>query len=247
VNIVAEIPARLGSKRVRKKNLRMLAGIPLIQYSIDAAKNSKLLTEVYVNSESEEIGELATKLGVSFYKRAESLSTDSATSDEFNYDFFKNTDADIVVMVNPVAPFVTGALIDEMIQHYNENQLDTLVAVKEERLHAFLDSQAINFDPGVQIRTTCDPGIPINFDPGEKLPATQNIAPIRICAWTVCIWRRVTFMSDFIEKGAGVFSGKVGLYVVSKIQSIKISTEEDFEFAEILMNGLNQNARKRGN
>ena len=48
------IPARLGSKRVKKKNLRLIDGIPLIQYIINAAKQStEMLDEIYINSESE--------------------------------------------------------------------------------------------------------------------------------------------------------------------------------------------------
>ena len=55
MKIIAMIPARLGSKRVPNKNLRHLNGKPLISYSIEAAKKSTLLTEIYVNSDSDEI------------------------------------------------------------------------------------------------------------------------------------------------------------------------------------------------
>ena len=53
MEIVAMIPARLGSTRVKNKNLRLINKKPLIQYIIDTAIKSKLLDQIYVNSESE--------------------------------------------------------------------------------------------------------------------------------------------------------------------------------------------------
>ena len=53
MKIVAMIPARLGSKRVIKKNLRLLNGKPLISYITESAINSNAFDEIYINSESE--------------------------------------------------------------------------------------------------------------------------------------------------------------------------------------------------
>ena len=87
MNIVAEIPARAGSKRVKNKNLRLLNGKPMISYVIEEAQKSKLLTDVYVNSDCDEIGKYGESLGVKFYKRSIELGNDDVTSDEYNYDF----------------------------------------------------------------------------------------------------------------------------------------------------------------
>ena len=56
---VAMIPARLGSKRVPKKNLRLILGKPLIAYIIEAAKASNAFDEIYINSEADIFGEIA--------------------------------------------------------------------------------------------------------------------------------------------------------------------------------------------
>ena len=63
---VAMIPARLGSKRVPKKNVRLLDGIPMISYIIRATKAAGCFDEIYVNSESDLIGEIAMNEGVEF-------------------------------------------------------------------------------------------------------------------------------------------------------------------------------------
>lgn len=215
--IIGEIPARYGSKRVKQKNLRIINEKPLICYAIEAAKQAKKLKEVYVNSESDIIGKIAVDNGVKFYKRDSSLSTDTTTSDQFNYDFIKGTNADILVMINPVSPLIEGADIDNMINFFLDNDYDTVITVREERLQAFYNNK------------------PINFNIDSMLPRTQDIFPIQICAWSICIWRAKTFIQSYEKKGFAVFSGKIGLYPLSLLKSVKISTEEDFKLAEALL------------
>ena len=69
MKIVAMIPARLGSKRVPKKNLRLLNGRPLISYNIETAVKSGVFDEVYVNSEAEIFSGIAKEYGARYYKR----------------------------------------------------------------------------------------------------------------------------------------------------------------------------------
>ena len=242
MKIIAEIPARFGSKRVKQKNLRALNGKPLILYAIDAAKKSKRLSAIYVNTESDILGNLAKENGVSYYKRDPKLAGDAVTSDEFNYDFMKHVAADLVVMVNPVAPLMTGEDIDKMISYTLENNLDTLIPVREERLHAFVEEAPANFKPDRPVQSFC-PARPINFNSEGRLPMTQNIQPVKICAWTICIWRPSVFIKSFEEKGHAVFSGKVGFYPQNHFQTVKISTEEDFILAEILIQNEHQWSR----
>ncbi|MFH1727686.1 MAG: acylneuraminate cytidylyltransferase family protein [Pseudomonadota bacterium] len=213
---VIEIPARLGSKRVEKKNVRLLRGKPMIWYTIDAAKNS-IVDEIYVNSESEEIGKIALDNSIKFYKRKAEFAQDESTSDEFNYDFIKNIKPENLVMVNPVSPLINGTDINNVIKFYEEGNYDTVITVREDRLQAFCDEK------------------PINFNPDDKLPMTQNISPIMLCAWSVCVWRSSTFIKSFEEKGHAVFSGKIGFYAMDPYKCVKISTEEDFQMTEAMM------------
>ena len=66
--IVAVIPARLGSQRVKAKNLRMLGDKPLIYYMIQTLKKSKFVDEIYINSDSELFNEIAKRYDINFYK-----------------------------------------------------------------------------------------------------------------------------------------------------------------------------------
>lgn len=222
MKIIGEIPAREGSKRVARKNLRLLDGKPLITYAIAAAKEAKRLDEIYVNSENDEIGKIALANGIQYYRRPSELAGDEATQDEFNYDFIKAVKPDVLVMVNPVSPLIEGQDIDRAVSHFVENQLDTLITVRDEQLHAYCE------------------GKPVNFDVNRRLQRTQDLLAIRLCAWSVCIWRATTFIDQYEAQGHAAFSGRIGFYPMDRFKSLKISTEEDFVLAEILIKNMHR-------
>ena len=214
---VAQIPARIGSKRVKAKNLRLMDGKPMVQYAIDACLQVESIGKVYVNTDSAVIGELAVMLGADYYKRKPELATDTAKQDEFNADFMRSIDCDAVVMVNSVAPLIEADDIRGAIQLFERNELDTLIACRQERLHAFYQ------------------GLPLNFESDQMLPATQDIDSVDICTWSVCIWRKKTFLESYNSKGYAAFSGKVGMYPMSPINTLKVSYENDFQLAEHIL------------
>lgn len=85
MQILAVIPARGGSKGIPKKNIRLMNGKPLISYSINNAKNSKYITDVFVSTDSDEIAEVASDCGAEIIKRDKSLSSDLVTLDPVIY------------------------------------------------------------------------------------------------------------------------------------------------------------------
>ncbi|EMV9245435.1 acylneuraminate cytidylyltransferase [Campylobacter coli] len=214
---IAEIPARLGSQRVRQKNLRLIEGEPMIAYAIKACKNASSISDIYVNTESDLIGQVALDYGVKYYKRNQELALDYIVSDQFNYDFLKKIECEALVMVNPVSPLIESIDIEEAINFFETNQLDSMISVKDERLQSFYQGKALNF----------------NKD--RLLPMTQNIDPVQICVWTICIWRRESFIKAYEKNGYAVFNGKYALWPINPLKSIKISYEEDFLLAEQLL------------
>jgi len=211
---VAEIPARIGSNRVKKKNIRLLCGKPMVQYSIEACKGASKIDKVFVNTDSNQIGQIAIDNGVEYYKREENLASDTAKQDEFNYDFMKNTNCEVVVMVNPVSPLIESCDIDDAIDYFEHANIDTLISVKKEQLHAFYQGKSLNFDTNT------------------LLPATQDIDPVLICTWNICIWKKEVFVRSYETEGHAAFSGVIGHWVIDPIKAIKISYEEDFRMAE---------------
>ncbi len=217
----AEIPVRLGSKRVPKKNLRLINGKPMVAYAIDACKKSKKIQEVYINSESTILKKLSIEYGVNFYLRKPELAKEDVTQDQFNYDFLCNVETENLVLVNPVSPLVLPEDIDNAIAYYENNKLDTLISIREEKLQSFYENK------------------PLNFSVNDLLPMTQHLKPIQLCAWTVCIWNAKKFMEFYKKNGFAVFVGNYGLYPFDPIRSLKISTENDFKLAELYISSRN--------
>ncbi len=217
MKVLGEIPARMGSQRVKNKNLRMLNGKPMIAYAIEAAKGAKLLDDVYVNSESEQLGKVATELGVRFYHRSNELASDTALQEEFNYDFIKNTGADILVMINPVSPLITSEDVDAVVQYFLDGDYDTVITTESLKQQAFFENR------------------PLNIDPHRFLRPTQEITPVQLCAWSVTVWRAEAFVHHFENEQCGAFGGRLGFYPLEREKCLKISYESDFRMAEFMM------------
>ena len=113
----AIIPARGGSKRIPRKNVRLLAGQPAISYPIEIALNSKLFERVVVTTEDEEIASIAVEYGAEVpFTRSLELSDDYATTVDVIADAVQKLelrDSDLICCIYPVTPLLT---IERLIQ-----------------------------------------------------------------------------------------------------------------------------------
>jgi len=222
-NVIAMIPARMGSTRLRRKNLALLNGRPLISYAIEAAKQSGVFNRIVVNSENKIFSEIAKRYHVEFYQRPPELATSSAKSDNVVYDFMINNPSDILVWVNPTSPLQTGEEIQKVVNYFIRERLDTLITIKNEQVHCLYN------------------GRPLNFDTDEIFAQTQDLQPVQCLVYSVMMWRCNTFLKTFKEKGHALFCGKIGYYPVSKISAIIIKTKEDLMMAEYMLRALQHN------
>ncbi len=137
MKILGIIPARGGSKGLKRKNILPLGKKPLLQYTWESAKNSKLLTKVILSSEDVEIIEVAKGLGLEVpFKRPDNLSQDTTTSLEvvkhaLHYFKEKGELFDAVCLLQPTTPFRESELIDKAIQKFISDSPDSLVSVRE--------------------------------------------------------------------------------------------------------------------
>ncbi len=225
--IVALIPARLGSIRVKSKNLRLLAGKPLIYYAIDALKKAKSFDEIYVNSESELIGKVAERYGIPFYKRPAELALSTSMIDEYIYEFLKNTPCDVLAVVNPTSPFITPQEIDDCIDHFIKSDCDTQLACEDVRTHSFVK------------------GKEVNFSTKGKHPRSQDIPPVQALNFAVTVWKSQAFIDHYEAHGHAVYTGKLGFYAFDGLSNIDIDWEEDFQLAEVIMENLEAMKEKK--
>ena len=96
------IPARIGSSRLKKKNLALLNGKPLISYSINAAIESSVFSKIVLNADDRIFKKIAERYGIDFYLRPESLGSSDTKSDEVVADFMRKfNNFDVLVWVLP--------------------------------------------------------------------------------------------------------------------------------------------------
>lgn len=134
MRVLAIIPARGGSKGVKKKNIRLLNNIPLIEYSIKAAQNSKLLTNCIVTSDSDEILDVAKKNNCNCHKRTSENSLDSTPIEPVITEVLNSLheNYDLIVLLQPTAPARTGKDVDDLIQMFiDDESLECVVSVVE--------------------------------------------------------------------------------------------------------------------
>lgn len=134
--ILAIIPARGGSKGISRKNIRLLAGKPLIAYSIEAALESKYIDKVVVSTEDDEIADVSRGFGAEVVKRSEELARDdSPTIDAIIYtlNLLKQSgySPDIVVLLQPTSPLRTSEDIDGAINAFMKERPESLIGVCE--------------------------------------------------------------------------------------------------------------------
>ena len=137
------IPARGGSKGIPHKNIKLLNGKPLIQYSIEVARELADDEDICLSTDDEEIKKVAEKLGLKVpFLRPDYLASDTAgTSDVIVHalDFYKQKGRlyDVVILLQPTSPLRTVQNVKDCIELYT-SEVDMVTTVKESSVSAVL-------------------------------------------------------------------------------------------------------------
>lgn len=133
--LLAIIPARGGSKRIPRKNIKDFLGKPIIAYSIETALKSKLFDEVMVSTDDEEIAEVAKKYGAKVpFMRSEKNSDDHSTTtdvvEEVLDEYFKRgINFDIFCCIYPTAPLITRENLKQGLDLLTKKNFDSVFPV----------------------------------------------------------------------------------------------------------------------
>ena len=203
------IPARIGSERLKFKNLSMLEGKPLIYYAIKASQNADIFDQIYINSDNQIFEKISKRYGCKFYLRKKSLGGSNIKSDQVVYDFFKNNDCEILMWVNPIAPLIKTDEIKETLNYFLSNQCNSLITVHKKYAHSLLEN------------------IPINFKFNEVFSKTQDLKPIVIMNYSLMMWTKKSFMKSYERKGHAILHGKRGFYEISNNSALNVKYSED--------------------
>jgi len=138
-NAVAVIPARGGSRGIPRKNTRLMAGKPLLAYSIEAARAASCFSSVYVSTDDDEVAEIARRFGAEVIRRSPGLAGDAVTLDAVIVDACEQLarrhpegPPRFVATIQPTSPLLTPRTIREAVERCITGGADTVLTVIDE-------------------------------------------------------------------------------------------------------------------
>jgi CMP-N,N'-diacetyllegionaminic acid synthase len=220
--VLAIIPARGGSKGIYRKNIVDFNGAPLVSHTISQALDCPLIDSVLVNSEDEEIREVAEKYGASVMGRPEEFHHDNSVQEVDRLLFWiiselekKGDIYDVVVLLYPTAPLRNVAALKKAIEMVLEGGYDSVLSVYE-------DSTYLWRIRGEEIE-------PINYKPETRGPRQKE-------EWNQWAENKAiyAFRKDLLLSTNCRLGGKIGSVEMSKLESIDIDGPNDLEIAKLI-------------
>lgn len=216
IKILALIPARANSKRVKNKNLRNLNGKPLIFWSILAAKKSKYIKEICITSDSQAILKYAKKQNVKTIKRPKKLANDTIHAEEAMIHAYQslNKKYDYIIMLQPTSPLRSSKHIDDAVKKILYSKKDSLLSVCKNSKFIWKKKNN-NFSP-------------INYDI-KKRPRHQDVNFYQENG-AIYITK-----SNILLKNKNRLGGKIDIFIMDQECSIDIDSISDFKKAKVFM------------
>ncbi|MEZ9449312.1 acylneuraminate cytidylyltransferase family protein [Vibrio splendidus] len=221
--VLAIIPARGGSKRLPRKNVLPLAGKPLIGWSIDAAKNSKYIDQIFVSTDDKEIADVSSLFGIDVPElRPDHLASDTATTESvLTYTLEKfGKDVDIIVLLQPTSPLRTAQHIDEALDLFIKKQAFSVVSVTPCE------------HPPLWANTLPEDGTMGDFIRPEALKRSQDCGDFFRFNGAIYIFD----VQKFMEYGEIRYTEESFAYLMENRVSFDIDQQLDFELTEFFMN-----------
>ncbi len=207
--LVAVIPVRAGSQRVKDKNIRAFAGKSLLEHKIETVKQLPV-EDIIVNTDSEEAIEIAKREGVSFHKREPYYASSECSNSEFHHYLAQVTPAQNILVAQVTAPLIKKESYLQAIDEFMQSDCDSLMSVRV--LKEFIWYQ----------------GEPLNYS-RDHMPNSQDLPEYVVPTFGLVIVKRDAMLEN------RSYIGKNPLfYKITQEEAIDIDTQLDFEFAEFM-------------
>ena len=220
MKILTIIPARGGSKRIKKKNIKPFLGKPMISWPIKSLKEANIDMDIVVSSDDNEILQIAEELEVRSILRAAKLSDDHTSSMEVVDDYVKSigNTYDLVIQVYPTTPFLDIRALKKGIELISKEQNALSVASIKEFPHP-ISRKLVNKDNFISFK-----------EPKFAKQRTQDCEKFYYDAANFYIFKK-----RFFEEDVDIFDGTTIGVEVDKMLCIDIDSIEDWKLAERLM------------
>jgi len=221
MKIIAVIPARGGSKGVPRKNIKMIAGLPLVAHTIKYAQNSPSISRVFVSTEDAEIAGIAKGYGAEIIPRPLDIANDQATTTSVlqhavNYlRETENYEADLVVLLFPTSPLRKPDDTERAISKLIAEDADSIMSLAPFNGFMWRDHEGKFFS--------------YNYD-YTKRPRRQDAPKDMVENGSVYVMK--PWVLDKLNDWLG---GKITYFEQSLFESFQIDEPDDFKILEILM------------
>jgi len=229
--MIAIIPARGGSKGLPGKNIKLLNNKPLIAYTIIAAKNSKYIDNVFVSTDDKEIAEVSLKYGAKVpFLRPKELATDNALAiDNYIYTIEKlkelyNKEIPEIVVLQPTSPLRNTEDINSAIEIFITKKADSVISFSEMTHPPVWAKKVIN-----------DGTVRDYFENAAGFKNRQDIEKALMPNGAIYILKY-----ELLKNKYTYYSDKTYPYIMPANRSVDIDLQIDFDFAEFLMNKINE-------
>ena len=228
MNILAIVPARGGSKGIPGKNMVDLNGKPLMQYTFDAAKESKFVDRILLSTDDEKFAEFGRSRGIDVEMRPAELATDTAVmKDVINYHLDslaeKGYTPDIFILLQPTSPLRTSQHIDEALKLLTDDETaDAIVSVMD-MPHQYLPMKIMKMDDSGALK--------FYQEDGEKY-TTRQALPHLYARNGAAIYAVYT---DVYRKTGSLYGTRCLPYVMEEEDSVDIDKPFDLFLADCIL------------
>ena len=204
MKIVALVPMKLNSERVKNKNIREFDnGKPLCSYILETLKNVNNIDDIYVYCSDERIKEFIPE-GIIYLKRSTELDQSTTKINEVLKSFANDVEADYYVLTHATAPFITKETIEKGVDIIKKGEYDSVFTVTKLQDFLWKDNKPLNYSL-------------------DAIPRTQDLEPLYEETSGLYIYSRELILNESRRIGHNPY-----LLEVSKIEALDIDTEDDF-------------------
>ena len=210
--VVAVVPVRAGSQRVKNKNIREFANSNLLSIKLKTLKKVLKAEDIVVNSDCDTMLDIARELGVTAVKRDDYYASSECNNSEFFEHIAKVTECDYILYSPVTSPLVSKETYMSCISKFVNSNIENLVTVSAVKHHMWLDGKPLNYDP-------------------KNSPNSQDLPDIYSLNYGICLISR-----DDMIRHKNIVTANPSFHLLNEIESIDIDTEFDFMIAEFIYN-----------
>ena len=232
------IPARGGSTGILRKNLRLLGGRPLLAHTVEAAQRAETLDRVVVNTEDDEIADVARSLGVTVQGRPEDFWHDNTFQEVDRLLQWAVADhereagrVDVIVLLYPTSPLRPSSAIDATVRLVTEGGCDSALTLVESRQYLWRRTAADDHEANTEVGGgDLGPVVPTNYDPSRR-------GPNQLEGWNQWIENKAVYAMrrDLLMETGCRLGGRIGGVRMNRLESVDVDTPDDLALAEAVL------------